>query len=176
MTMLTTLVLAVVCMTSTSHALAPLSHVAHNLWVGNQHGAADVAGLAAANITAVLNVAWDLDIEYPPTEYVGSVPDDNERLILEYVKVGLVDGDGNTLYQMAAAVFQLTQLFARRTLQPKDATTYPNPPPAVLCHCHSGMSRSVTVAAVYLRFAYPSEFRSFDAALHAVITPSHDEH
>ena len=43
--------------------------------------------LSAFHSTAVLNVAWDLDIRYPVDDYVGSIADDNEHLYMQYNKV-----------------------------------------------------------------------------------------
>ena len=146
-----------------------MSQITDGIWVGNQVAAADLSALAAANITGILNVAWDLDIEYPASEYVGDVSTDNEHLRLEYNKVGLVDGQGNSLFQLAAAVFQLRQLVSKRTLEPKDAHTFPNPPSAVLLHCHSGMSRSVTVMALYLFYTEPSKWTTYNDALKYVM-------
>ena len=154
---------------SMTTALVPMSKITEGIWVGNQVAAADLSALAAANITGVLNVAWDLDIEYPSSEYIGDVSTDNEHLRLEYNKVGLVDGEGNTLFQLAAAVFQLRQLVSKRTLEAKDADTFPNPPSAVLLHCHSGMSRSVTVMALYLHFTEPGKWASYDDTLKFVM-------
>merc|ERR1711916_234152 len=94
----------------------------------------------------------DLDIAYPSSAYTGNMEDFNEHLDnLQYAKVGLVDGDGNPPGSLAAAVLALsTFLNPREGLDDKDKTTFPQPVNAVLLHCHSGQSRSVTVAALYL--------------------------
>merc|ERR1711916_61549 len=102
----------------------------------------------------------DLDIAYPSSAYTGNMEDFNEHLDnLQYAKVGLVDGDGNPPGSLAAAVLALsTFLNPREGLDDKDKTTFPQPVNAVLLHCHSGQSRSVTVAALYLTLsgAYPT--------------------
>lgn len=125
------------------------------IYIGNQHAAANPALLASLNITAVLNVAWDLDIRYDESQYVDTQPDpSNERLIFQYAKVGLVDGDGNSQAVMAAALYTLQQFLSPRVkLSPDEAAKYPEPVQNVLVHCHSGTSRSVTVGALYLFFA-----------------------
>merc|ERR1711991_85897 len=154
LTMLRTLALTLMTLTLvlTPPSLASMNKVAPGLWVGNQHAAGDLATLAKEGITAVLNVAWDLDIAYPSSAYTGNMEDFNEHLDnLQYAKVGLVDGDGNPPGSLAAAVLALsTFLNPREGLDDKDKTTFPQPVNAVLLHCHSGQSRSVTVAALYL--------------------------
>merc|ERR1711991_649816 len=154
LTMLRTLLALTVALTLvlTPPSLASMNKVAPGLWVGNQHAAGDLATLAKEGITAVLNVAWDLDIAYPSSAYTGNMEDFNEHLDnLQYAKVGLVDGDGKPPGSLAAAVLALsTFLNPREGLDDKDKTTFPQPVNAVLLHCHSGQSRSVTVAALYL--------------------------
>merc|ERR1711916_396979 len=154
LTMLRTLLALTVALTLVliPPSLASMNKVAPGLWVGNQHAAGDLATLAKEGITAVLNVAWDLDIAYPSSAYTGNMEDFNEHLDnLQYAKVGLVDGDGNPPGSLAAAVLALsTFLNPREGLDDKDKTTFPQPVNAVLLHCHSGQSRSVTVAALYL--------------------------
>ncbi|KNC55905.1 dual specificity protein phosphatase [Thecamonas trahens ATCC 50062] len=145
--------------------VAPMSRITDRLWVGNQHAAGNLTLLTEIGITGVVNVAWDLDIMYPASEYVGSLAEDNAHLKLEYAKVGLVDGEGNANVTLAAAVFQVAQIMTKRTLETKDAHTYPNPPQRILLHCHSGMSRSVTIAALYLRYTDPVTYPDFAAAL-----------
>ena len=84
----------------------------------------------------------------------------------------------------------LQQFLTPRVLQPKDRATYPQPGidfflldarfqflltcfltvQNVLVHCHSGHSRSVTIAALYLNYAYQTVFPTYDVALQFVKT------
>ena len=73
-------------------------------------------------VGACLNVAFDLDIPVNPD--------------WEYEKVGLIDGPGNNLETLLAAVYMLKQLLERHE--------------KVLVHCHSGRSRSAAVVATYM--------------------------
>merc|ERR1712065_108312 len=77
LTMLRTLLALTVALTLvlTPPSLASMNKVAPGLWVGNQHAAGDLATLAKEGITAVLNVAWDLDIAYPSSAYTGNMED-----------------------------------------------------------------------------------------------------
>jgi len=136
------------------------------IYVGDQYAAGDIDDLIKLyNISAILNVAWDLDIRYPEQEYEGSFEDDNEHIIIQYAKVGLVDATGNSLSTLASAVFALDQFFQPRVLQPKDQPTYPQPVSNVLVHCHSGQSRSVTVASLYIYFKYHEDYPTYQDAL-----------
>ena len=146
-------------------ASGAMNEVAPGLWVGNQHAAGRPDVLAAANITAVLNVAWDLDIRYAGGEYEGDVSDNNERLrAFQYAKVGLVDGEGNAPEALAGAVLALSAFMTPRVgMSPDDAAKYSQPVSNVLVHCHSGQSRSVTVASLYLTLT--GAFPTYKAAL-----------
>lgn len=138
----------------------------NNLYIGNSFAAANFTLLQQYNISALLNVAWDLDLEYPPRDFNNPKPyyPDNTELILQYHKAGLVDGTGNTNFSMAAALYLLKQLFTPRALEPKDQTTFPNPVRNVLLHCHSGLSRSITVGSLYL-FYTTNKFATFNESL-----------
>eukprot|EP00300_Choanocystis_sp_HF-7_P041288 c7993_g1_i1.p1 GENE.c7993_g1_i1~~c7993_g1_i1.p1 ORF type:complete len:203 (+),score=44.95 c7993_g1_i1:118-726(+) len=140
------------------------------LYIGNQFAAQNFTLLKSLNISAILNVAWDLDLIYPMVDYENTNLPSNENLILQYHKVGLVDGTGNTNFSMAAAVYQLDQLFTPRVLEIKDLNTFPNPVQNVLLHCHSGLSRSVTVGSLYLYYVADGKFPNFTDALTYVQT------
>ena len=150
-----------------------MDKVAPGLWVGNQHSAGDTQQLRANSITAVLNVAWDLDIRYRLEDYTGNVDDDDEPLNqIQYEKVGLVDGPGNPPQAMAAAILALhTYMQPRVGLKSDDAAKYPQPVQNVLVHCHSGQSRSVTVAALYLTLT--GAYSAYDTALAVVKSKRH---
>jgi protein tyrosine phosphatase (PTP) superfamily phosphohydrolase (DUF442 family) len=106
-----------------------MDFITERIAVGNRREAADLDLLAQHGCTAVLNVAWDLDIAYPPCP-------DRHVFPVEYHKVGLIDGEGNRPETLVAAVLMLAQLLARHE--------------RVLVHCHAGVSRSSTVVTVYL--------------------------
>jgi len=146
-----------------------INYIRDGIYVGDQYAAGDIDDLIKLyNISAILNVAWDLDIRYPEPEYIGDISDDNEHIKIQYAKVGLVDASGNDVSSLAAAVLTLHQYLSPRTLEAKDAFTYPQPVQNVLVHCHSGQSRSVTVASLYIYFKYPSDYPTYADALHFV--------
>jgi len=96
--------------------------ITENIAIGNSQDAK-----APEDVTAILNVAFDLDVHgvgYPT--------------YLRH-KVGLIDGPGNALGLIVAAVLCLHSLLKTHR--------------KVLVHCHSGRSRSATVVALYLACA-----------------------
>lgn len=162
------LLLLSVLLVSVFSAKNNLDWVYSNLYVGDQYAAGALDRLIVDyNISFVLNVAWDLDLDYAPQFYIGDVEDNNERLVLQYSKVGLVDGTGNTGSSLMAAVFMLDQFVTYRELESKDKGTFPQSG-NILVHCHSGKSRSVTVSSLFLSKKYSSLFKSFDHALQYV--------
>lgn len=104
-----------------AHESGLMIKISNNLWIGNsddeRHGDLDNRG-----ITAVLNVAYDMDT-------TRSWQDD-----IETAKVGLIDGPGNHLSTYCAAIITLASLLRRRT---------------VLVCCHTG-GRSAAVVIMYL--------------------------
>jgi hypothetical protein len=142
------------------------------IFVGDQHAAGALPSLLSQNVTGILNVAWDLGIRCDTADYVGDMGSFKERLEIEFAKVGLVDGLGNHPATLAAAVLFLHQMRTQNmtTMLPKDQTTFP-PIRNILVHCHSGQSRSVTVAALYLFYA--GSFSTFSDALAFVIDARH---
>jgi len=146
-----------------------INFIRDGIYVGDQYAAGDIDELIDLhNISAILDVAWDLDIRYPEQEYIGDISDDNEHIKIQYAKVGLVDASGNSLSTLAAAVLALDQFFAPRMLAHKDVNTFPQPVQHVLVHCHSGQSRSVTVASLYIYFKYRQDYPTYEDALHFV--------
>ena len=91
------------------------------------------ARIPNGTIDANLNVALDLIYSAP---------------VQKYVKVGLVDGPGNEQKDFNLAVDILDELIKKGN--------------NVLVHCHSGVSRSVSVVTVYLA---KESGRSFDEVL-----------
>lgn len=107
-----------------------MDFVTDRIAVGSRFDAADYPRLREDGMTAVLNVAWDLDIVYP-------CPSDEPHMFaIEYQKVGLIDGPGNLPETLMAAVWMLGQLAERHD--------------RILVHCHAGVSRSATVTALHI--------------------------
>jgi len=143
------------------------------IYVGNQYAAGDIDNLIRLyNISAILNVAWDLDIRYPEEDYFGDITDNNEHIKIQYTKVGLVDAAGNKMSTLASAVLALDQFKTPRTLMPKDEKTYPTVQ-NILVHCHSGQSRSVTVASLYIFYKHRDQFPSYFDAVNFVKAQRH---
>lgn len=154
------------CLITKSKADDHIDFIMDRIYVGDQYAAANLYELQHTyNISAILNVAWDLDLRYSLENYTGSIEDDNEHLNLQYSKVGLVDGTGNIPAMLISAMITLHQFLTPRNLESKDQNTYPQPVQNVLVHCHSGHSRSVTVAALYLYYTQPDIFRNYEEAL-----------
>jgi protein-tyrosine phosphatase len=99
-----------------------MHQVRDKIFLGNSQDAQRPHLLHQAGVTAILNVASDLDTT-------------NQEDFLVH-KHGLVDGPGNSSEEMKAAIHCLDNLLA-----------YGH---TVLVHCHMGMSRSPTIVAKYL--------------------------
>ena len=101
-------------------------HVGLGLYVGGCAAAVDFEALAAEGVTAILNVAAELDVPLP------------ERLLNppERHKVGFEDGWDALDAEILAAVLVLDAVAARHS--------------RVLVHCAGGISRSPAVAACWL--------------------------
>lgn len=97
--------------------------IADRIYLGNSHDAINSSN-GIDHITAILNVAIDLDIPLPK--------DPNKK----YFKSGIIDGGGNTPEQMKASVKALFDLWTAGE--------------TILIHCHAGMSRSPTILAIFL--------------------------
>ncbi len=123
-----------------------VSQVSDRLFVGSQWAAIALSeGVAIANITGVFNVAFDLvrewiglqsnllnlhfqkDVEYRnSSQYVGEATTSNLHHKLQLGKVGLVDGAGNFVGTLAAAVLALRQMLDyKEALLEKDKKTFP---------------------------------------------------
>lgn len=106
--------------------------ITQSIFVGNNQEARKLANLKANSITAVLNVARDLDI----VEWFVDGESRTRFNGIEYQKAGLIDGPGNTQLELIAPVILLQSLLSRHN--------------NVLVICHEGKSRSVTVVALHL--------------------------
>jgi len=120
--------------------------------------------LTGANITRVLNVAYDVDdvITNDTSIKTNSDPLRNHKegmidaahFPFQFAKVGLIDGFGNDLTTILAAIYMADQLynFPPSTPIPPLVNLYPDG--NLLIHCYSGGSRSVTVTALYLYYRF----------------------
>lgn len=161
---------------SESLRLEPMSFVSGglgkwsmDLYVGDRIAAGDIDLLRAHGITSVLNCSVNLDVNY-----VGEpLPGHPGGKVLCYgfapvrvAKVGMIDGPGNPAGLLLAACHTLDGLLNQ------DSPTTPNHPPHqpghVLVHCRAGLSRSITVAALYLHGRFPERWPSFEDALEEV--------
>lgn len=149
-----------------------MNRVDGRLYVGDFHGASELLHdeqmAAMWNVTAVVNVAWDYDMEADQTRMQGTVSGSNLRYRIRYGKVGLIDGPGNSQSSLETAVRLLASFVqedgSEPSFLPKDAHIYARPRNgSVLVHCVFGQSRSVTVAALYLY--YSGRFSTLEDAL-----------
>ncbi|MEP0264103.1 hypothetical protein [Dokdonia sp.] len=132
-----------------------------------------IAALTTANITSILNVAYDVNdselLQLLPelnatkktveiTEKDGKIK--NESVLIytrQLAKVGLIDGPGNTMMTLVAAVYMAEQLlfFPSEEEQIYEyGMTNIYPKGNLLIHCHSGGSRSVTITALYIYYRF----------------------
>ncbi|WP_198513211.1 protein phosphatase [Brucella pituitosa] len=124
------------------------------LYVGNLTGASDPQAMLAENVTSSLNVS--LNIHVPEVQ----LPD---GIHVRRAKVGLIDGEGNNVAHMAAAVLALDGLVTQAS---PGKPYYPaHRAGNVLVNCRGGRSRSVAVLALYLHLKDPSAFPDFEKAV-----------
>ena len=97
--------------------------IAPNLFLGDSADAQDVLKLKDLNIRAILNCAFDLNVNYPSNHFIS-------------IKVGMSDGPGNI-----PLLYYLAQDYLRILLSQNEK---------VLVHCHEGRSRGASIVAYYL--------------------------
>ncbi len=124
------------------------------LFLGCERAANDGDRLLAAGITTTLTVAVNAD----PHALVLA-----DGTPLRRFKVGLIDGPGNPVDLLLAAVLTLDATFALPS--PGKPEYPPHRAGNVLVHCRGGRSRSTTVAALFLSVTRPEAWPDFDAAL-----------
>ena len=115
-----------------------MSRLWDDLYVGNQHAALsfnDVSNVEKFDLRGILNVAFDLDIEFASDIYKGTVAGSNRRMIFRYNKVGLVDGEGNFVETLLSALYTLHQMLEKTKMLKKDQETFDEQRKAVLVHC-----------------------------------------
>ena|SRR3990167_6559422 len=109
-----------------------------NVWIGCSQSARNYSAIKREGITAILNVAEDLD----DPEYVDILQD----------KVGLYDGPSNTREQIMKAVIKLEEMCSKGH--------------TVLVHCHEGKSRSVKVVAIWHSMKHLTNLEEFKGSLY----------
>jgi len=106
-----------------------MNEIIDNIWIGDSHDANhDYKGLKQNGITAILNVANDLDNQYTFK--------DGFKLSI----CGLIDGAGNHSHAILSALYQLKNLVDSGH--------------TILVHCHEGKSRSAFIVGLYLKIKY----------------------
>lgn len=115
-----------------------MNKIRPNLYIGNMGDAQSVAVLRTEKITAVLNVGFDCDDPWFPNMF--------------FVKVGLIDGPGNTPAQIRFAVDTLGYLL-------RDGYR-------VMIHCVAGHSRAPYITTRYLSLV---ENRNFQKVFEEVV-------
>ena len=104
-----------------------MDKVRENLWIGNEEAAANIEALKKAGITAVLNVAWDVNDPVLENKETGM-----GDFSIRQIKVALRDHSDNKPYMKDIAVNTLKYLLLNDE--------------KVLVHCAAGISRSAYVA------------------------------
>lgn len=141
-------------------------HGAH-LFVGDRYAASDVELLAEHGITAVLNCAYDLDVNYVAEHAGGTIVGEETvsygHAPLRVAKVGLIDGPGNPPALLEAACHMLEGMLHQAL---PGGPHYPEHERGnILVHCQAGMSRSVTVTALYLHHRHRDRWPDFEGAV-----------
>ncbi len=112
-----------------------ISQITNNIYLAGAVDLLHINEILKHKITAFLNVAFDLEL--PP----------QARFFLnhmEYVKVGLIDGEGNNINMLEAARLSLKGLLMKHR--------------KVMVYCWGGISRSTAVIAYYLMVEYRISF------------------
>lgn len=141
-----------------------------DLFIGGTEGASDIDLLRAKGITTVVNCAINVDFNYviAPEAEAASHCCGHGNGAMRYYKLGLVDGPGNPDTMMLAGYYLLRGAFEQRL--PERASYRNRERGNVLVNCRGGRSRSVILAALFLRRILPERFPSLDRALDHVRT------
>ena len=157
-------------------ALEPLTHVADgigvdkvSLFVGDQIGASNDNLLRRHKIMNVLNCAVNCDINYVD-QTLDLKPGGANRVFgfapVRTAKIGMIDGEGNDPMLMFAAVHMLHGMLHQSFPEKK---SYPlRQPGNVLVHCRGGRSRSVAVAALYLKHMFPEHWPDLNNLIYEI--------
>ena len=136
-----------------------------SLFISGTEGARNIRKLSALGITAVVNCAVNLDINY--AESVNYEASNGKAAAgvapLRTYKVGLIDGTGNPVDMLLGAYFILES--ALKQIMPTRAS-YPNRKRGnVLVHCRGGRSRSVALVALFLHIQKPDSYPNLADAI-----------
>jgi hypothetical protein len=138
------------------------------LYIGGSEGARDLGLLRRNGITAVVNCAINLDINYVE---VPSDEGNGERrasgfAAIRYYKIGMIDDDGSPDTMMLGAYYILDG--ALHQSMPK-RPTYPfRDGGNILVNCRGGRSRSVSLVALFLHKQQPNLYPTLDDAVAAI--------
>ncbi|WP_374833828.1 dual specificity protein phosphatase family protein [Paenochrobactrum pullorum] len=124
------------------------------LYIGNQVTANDAALLLQENITSTMNVA--VNVYLAPLQLANGTH-------IRRTQVGLIDGHGNSLTHLLAAVFALDGILNQES--PGKAHYPAHKYGNVLVHCRGGRSRSLVVLAVYLFWRHRDQFPNIETAI-----------
>lgn len=102
-----------------------MNQINEHIWAGSSSDPKNLDALRLNKISAILNVANDLDI-----------PINWHKEAMLYTKCGLIDGQGNAVVRFRCAVDLLVSLIGDGHV--------------VLVHCHEGKSRTCSVILAYL--------------------------
>lgn len=91
-----------------------------NIFIGGYQDVTDARQLKAAGITAVLNVAYEIDDPVVPPQ------------MIRQIKIGMTDNNENQQYMKDLAVNTMEEMLHQKEV--------------VLVHCAAGLSRSVYIA------------------------------
>jgi hypothetical protein len=124
------------------------------LYIGNQVTTNDATLLLQENITSTMNVA--VNVYLAPLQLADGTH-------IRRTQVGLIDGHGNSVTHLLAAVFALDGILNQ------DSPGKPHYPAHkhgnVLVHCRGGRSRSLAVLAVYLFWRHRDQFPNIETAI-----------
>lgn len=124
------------------------------LYIGNQVTANDALLLQQANITSTMNVA--VNVYLAPLQLADGTH-------IRRTQVGLIDGHGNSLTHLLAAVFALDGILNQES--PGKAHYPAHKYGNVLVHCRGGRSRSLAVLAIYLFWRHRDQFPNLEKAI-----------
>ena len=116
--------------------------------------------IEGAGIAGVLNVAYDLDDDTKTLQGSSITKNGITYLPMQFDKVGLIDGPGNEMMTLVAALYTADQLLDFPSLKeqqkiPKMVNFFQQG--NLLIHCYDGGSRSVTVTALYIYYKFSPE-------------------
>lgn len=140
------------------------------LYIGGSDGARDLGLLRQNGITAVVNCAINLDINYVegPSDEADGERRASGFAAIRYYKIGMIDDEGSPDTMMLGAYYILDG--ALRQSMPK-RPTYPfRDGGNILVNCRGGRSRSVSLVALFLHKQQPNLYPTLEDAVAAIRT------